>query len=39
MVIKDRILKKAWEALLSMLAARKKCWAGFVKKWLLKNQP
>jgi len=22
-----------------MLAARKKCWAGFVKKWLLKNQP
>jgi hypothetical protein len=22
-----------------MLAVRKKCWAGSVKKWLLKNQP
>jgi hypothetical protein len=22
-----------------MLAARKKCWAGYVKKWLFKNQP
>jgi hypothetical protein len=22
-----------------MLAARKKCWAGSVKNWLLKNQP
>jgi hypothetical protein len=31
-VTKDRILGKAWEAQLAMLAARKKCWAGFVKK-------
>jgi hypothetical protein len=22
-----------------MFIARKKCWAGFVRKWLLKNQP
>ncbi len=35
-VIKDRILGKAWE---TQLAMGKKCWAGFVKKWLLKNQP
>jgi hypothetical protein len=34
MVIKDRILGKAWEA---QLDARKKRWARFVKKWLLKN--
>jgi hypothetical protein len=39
MVTKDRILGKAWEAQLAMLTARKKCWAGSVKKWLLKNQP
>jgi hypothetical protein len=34
---KDRILGKAWEAQLIMLVAGKKCWAGSVKKWLLKN--
>jgi hypothetical protein len=34
---KDRILGKAWEAQLIMLAMGKKCWAGSVKKWLLKN--
>jgi hypothetical protein len=39
MVTKDRILGKAWEAQLTMLATGKKCWVGFVKKWLLKNQP
>jgi hypothetical protein len=33
-VIKNRILGKAWEA---QLAARKKCWAESVKKWLFKN--
>jgi hypothetical protein len=38
-VTKDRILGKAWEAQFVMLAAGKKCWAGSVKKWLLKNQP
>ncbi len=38
-VTKNRILRKAWEAQLAMLVTRKKCWAGFVKKWLLKNQP
>ncbi len=38
-VTKDRILGKAWEAQLAMLAAGKKCWAGSMKKWLLKNQP
>jgi hypothetical protein len=38
-VTKDRILGKAWEAQLTMLVTRKKCWAGFVKKWLLQNQP
>jgi len=38
-VIKDRILGKAWEAQLAMLVARKKCWAGSMKKWLLQNQP
>ncbi len=38
-VTKDHILGNAWEAQLIMLVARKKCWAGFVKKWLLKNQP
>jgi hypothetical protein len=36
-VAKDRILGKAWEAQFFMLAVGKKCWAGFVKKWLLKN--
>jgi len=39
MVTKDRILGKAWEAQLAMLVVGKKCWAGFVKKWLLQNQP
>ncbi len=38
MVTKNRILEKAWEAQLTMLAAGK-CWVGSVKKWLLKNQP
>jgi hypothetical protein len=38
-VTKDRILGKTWEAQLAMLAAGKKCWARFVKKWLFKNQP
>jgi hypothetical protein len=37
MVIKYYILGKAWEAQLAMLAMGKKCWARFVKKWLLKN--
>jgi len=36
---KNRILGKAWEAQLAMLATGKKCWVGFVKKWLLKHQP
>ncbi len=36
-VSKDRILRKAWEAKLAMLVAGKKCWAGSMKKWLLKN--
>jgi hypothetical protein len=39
MIIKDRILGKAWEAQLTMLAAGKKCWAGSMKQWLFKNQP
>ncbi len=38
-ITKDRILGKAWETQLIMLVAGKKCWAGSVKKWLLKNQP
>jgi hypothetical protein len=38
-VTKDRILGKAWEAQLAMLAGGKKCWARSVKKWLLRNQP
>jgi hypothetical protein len=38
-ITKDRILGKAWEAQLIMFVAGKKCWARFVKKWLLKNQP
>jgi hypothetical protein len=38
-VTKDRILGKAWEAQLAMLVAGRKCWAGFVKKWLFQNQP
>jgi hypothetical protein len=38
-ITKDRILGKAWEAQLIMLVAGKKCWAGSMKKWLLKNQP
>jgi hypothetical protein len=38
-IIKDRILGKAWEAQLTILIARKKCWAGSMKKWLLQNQP
>jgi hypothetical protein len=39
MLSKNCILRKAWEAQLTMLAVGKKCWAGSVKKWLLKNQP
>jgi hypothetical protein len=39
MITKDRILGKAWEAQHIMFAARKKCWARSVKKWLFKNQP
>jgi hypothetical protein len=39
MVIKDRILGKAWEAQLVMLVVGKKCWVIFVKKWLFNNQP
>jgi hypothetical protein len=38
-VIKDRILGKTWEAQLAMLNVGKKCWVGFVKKWLFKNHP
>jgi hypothetical protein len=38
-IIKNHILGKAWEAQLTMLIARKKCWAKSVKKWLLQNQP
>jgi len=38
-VIKDRILRKAWEAQLVMLVAGKKCWARSMKKWLLQNLP
>jgi hypothetical protein len=37
MVIKDRILGKAQEAQLTMYNVGKKCWDGFVKKWLLHN--
>jgi hypothetical protein len=39
MVSKNRILGKAWEAQLVMLAMGKKCWTRFVKKWLFRNQP
>jgi hypothetical protein len=38
-ITKDRILGKAWEAQLTMLATGKKCWAGSMTKWLLQNQP
>jgi len=38
-VTKDRILGKAWEAQLVMLAMGKKCLAESMKKWLLRNQP
>ncbi len=38
-VIKNCILRNAWEAQLAMLVAGKKCWAGSMKKWLLQNQP
>jgi hypothetical protein len=38
-ITKNCILGKAWEAQLTMLATRKKCWVGSMKKWLLKNQP
>jgi hypothetical protein len=38
-VTKTCILGKAWEAQLVMLVTGKKCWVGFVKKWLFKNQP
>jgi hypothetical protein len=36
-ITKNHILGKAWEAQLAMLFMGKKCWVGFVKKWLLKN--
>jgi hypothetical protein len=36
-ITKNRILGKAWEAQFIMLVTGKKCWAGSVKKWLLKN--
>jgi hypothetical protein len=36
-ITKNRILGKAWEAQLVMLAVGKKCWVGSMKKWLLKN--
>jgi hypothetical protein len=39
MITKDRILRKAWEAQLTMLATGKKCWAGSMKQWLFRNQP
>jgi hypothetical protein len=39
MFTKNHILGKAWEAQLAMLTAGKKCWVGFMKKWLFKNQP
>jgi hypothetical protein len=39
MITKNHILGKAWEAQLTMFAAGKKCWVGFVKKWLFQNQP
>ncbi len=39
MVIKDRILGKAWETQLIMLDVGKKCWVGYMKKWLFQNQP
>ncbi len=38
-ITKDHILGKAWEAQVAMLVVGKKCWVGFVKRWLLKNQP
>jgi hypothetical protein len=38
-ITKDRILGKAWEGQLTMFVAGKKCWAGFMEKWLFKNQP
>ncbi len=38
-IIKHCILGKAWEAQFIVLVARKKCWAGSMKKRLLKNQP
>jgi hypothetical protein len=38
-VTKDHILGKAWEAQFTMLDVGKKCWVGFVKKWLFQNQP
>jgi hypothetical protein len=38
-ITKDRILGKAWEVQLAMLVVGKKCWAGFVKKWLFQNRP
>jgi hypothetical protein len=37
-ITKDSILGKAWEVQLIMLAMRKKCWVGSVKKWLFQNQ-
>jgi hypothetical protein len=39
MVIKECILRKAWEGQLAMLVAKNKIWARSMKKWLLKIQP
>jgi len=36
-ITKNRILGKAWEAQLTMLATRNKCWAGSMKKWPFQN--
>ncbi len=38
-ITKDYILGKAWEAQFTMLAAKKKCWAKSMKKWLFKTEP
>jgi hypothetical protein len=38
-ITKDHILRKVWEGQLAMHVAGKKCRVGFMKKWLLKNQP
>jgi hypothetical protein len=38
-ITKDRILGKAWEAQLAMLATGKKCWARFVKNGYSRISP